>query len=152
MAQLSNDCFAFGGPLLSVDGVRALVAERLSGVTSTTIVPLLEADGRILAEPVLAPIDLPPFDNAAVDGYAGRFADLAREGETVWPMRGRVAAGANPARIRANGVAGGGDPAGIAANREVVRIFTGAPMTQGLDTVFMQEDVSIRDGQVFLPS
>ena len=67
-----------------------------------------------------------------------RFADLVRDAETVWPVRGRVTAGA--------------DPAGIAANREAVRIFTGAPMPQGLDTVFMQEDVSLRDGRVVLPS
>src|SRR4051794_34785124 len=138
MAQLSNDCFAFGGPLLTVDEVRALVGERLATVAGSTIVPLLEADGRILAEPVVAPIDLPPFDNAAVDGYAVRFADLASDTENVWPLRGRVVAGA--------------DPTGIEGSRAAVRIFTGAPMPRGLDTVFMQEDVSLRDGKVVLPS
>ncbi|MDQ4136182.1 MAG: molybdopterin molybdenumtransferase MoeA, partial [Pseudomonadota bacterium] len=93
MAQLSNDCFAFGGELLSLDAARALVAERLSPVAGTEVVPLVEADGRVLAEDVTAPIDLPPFDNSAVDGYAVRFADLMPEGDTVLPVAGRVAAG-----------------------------------------------------------
>ena len=60
MAQLSDDCFAFGGPLMSVDEVRALLAERVSAVAAAASVPLRDADGRVLAEPVRAPIDLPP--------------------------------------------------------------------------------------------
>src|SRR5690242_8255300 len=124
MAQLSNDCFAFGGPLMSVDEAHALIRERLVPVAGTRRIPVLEADGRFLAEPVRAPVDLPPFDNSAVDGYAVRFADLRPDG-TVLPVRGRLAAGAE---------AGGAEPGAHA-----VRIFTGAPMPPGFDTVFMQE-------------
>ena len=138
MAQLSNDCFAFGGPLLSVDAVQALIVERVAPVCEPLDVPLIEADGRVLARRILAPIDLPPFDNSAVDGYAVRFADLASNGETVLPVGGRVAAGT--------------DPLDLATGREAVRIFTGAPIPMGLDTVFMQEDVSLRAGQVALPT
>ena len=93
MAQLSNDCFAFGGPLLSVDDARALIADRLEPVTAVETVGLGAAEGRVLAEPVAAGIDLPPFDNSAVDGYAVRFEDLAPGGATVLPVSGRVAAG-----------------------------------------------------------
>src|SRR5918994_7591312 len=104
MAQLSDDCFAFGGPLMSVDEVRALLAERVSAVAAAASVPLRDADGRVLAEPVRAPIDLPPFDNAAVDGYAVRASSLAADAATTLPVTGRIAAGA----AGAGGKGGGG--------------------------------------------
>lgn len=136
MAQLSNDCFAFNGPLMSVEQARALILERVAPVAGTETVPLVEADGRVLAGDVLAPMALPPFDNSAVDGYAVRFDDLAPHGDTSLPVRGRVAAGSSLA----------GPPSGGA-----VRIFTGAPMPAGCDTVFMQEDVRRDGGMVHLP-
>ncbi len=137
MAQLSNDCFAFGGELMSVDDATALIAERIAVAAGVEDVPLIEADGRVLAEDVAAPIDLPPFDNSAVDGYAVRFADLAASRDSVLPVAGRLAAGA---------AAGSASPQGGA-----VRIFTGAPMPQGFDTVFMQEDVRATEASVALP-
>ena len=136
MAQLSNDCFAFGGPLLSVDEARALILERLSPVAGIETVALAGADGRILAAPVIAPLDLPPFDNSAVDGYAVRYDDLAAG--TVLPLAGRLAAGTSPS--------------GVALPRHAVRIFAGAPMPEEFDTVFMQEDVEAREGAVALPA
>ncbi|MFE1600275.1 molybdopterin molybdotransferase MoeA [Methylobacterium sp. ID0610] len=138
MAQLSDDCFAFGGPLLSVDQAAALIAERLPVVAGIESVPLGEADGRIAAADLRALLDLPPFDNSAVDGYAVRFADLAPAGETALPLRGRLAAG------RA--------ATGVAAAGAAVRIFTGAPMPADADTVFMQEDVRVEGGRVVLPA
>lgn len=139
MAQLSDDCFASGGRLLSVEEAVALVTERLAPVTPGEVVPLPEASGRVLAAPVVAPVSLPPFDNAAVDGYAVRFADLSPEGESVMSVAARVAAGTSPAIETGRGGA--------------VRIFTGAPMPDGFDTVFMQEDVTRPPGEarVVLP-
>jgi molybdopterin molybdotransferase len=136
MAQLSDDCFAFGGSLLTVDEAIALIRERVTPVSGTETVPLAAADGRVLACPILAPIPLPPFDNSAVDGYAVRFAELSQTGETVLPVTGR----------RAAGRAGEGT-----AVSGAVRIFTGAPMPEGFDTVFMQEDVTLESGGVRLP-
>jgi molybdopterin molybdotransferase len=138
MAQLSNDCFAFGGELMSVDDATALIARRLSPTAAAETVPLIEADGRVLAEDIVAPLDLPPFDNSAVDGYAVRFADLAADGETVLAVVGRIAAGAAL------------EPPVPA--RGAVRIFTGAPLPAGLDTVFMQEDVGAAGDAVVLPA
>src|ERR1700678_462233 len=92
MAQLSDDCFAFGGELLTVDAALRIIAtggNRVEGIEQTALRP---ADGRILAEDVIAAVDLPPFDNAAVDGYAVRLADL--DGSPVLPVDGRLAAGA----------------------------------------------------------
>jgi molybdopterin molybdotransferase len=92
----------------------------------------------VLAEPLIAPIDLPNFDNSAVDGYAVRFAALAACGETTMPIAARIAAG----HVSAS-----------APTDSAVRIFTGAPMPEGFDTVFMQEDCrELDDGRVVLPT
>lgn len=138
MAQLSDDCFAFGGPLLSVEDALARIAGHVAVAAEAETVALMDADGRVLAEAVTAPIALPPFANSAVDGYAVRHADLAADGDTVLPVRGRVAAGAAGAASL--------EPHGAR------RIFTGAPMPEGADTVFMQEDVRLDDrGHAVLP-
>jgi len=125
MAQLSDDCFAFGGPLLPVEEATRIIASNVRPAVGIETVALQAADARVLAEDVIAPIDLPPFANSAVDGYAVRAADLADA--TVLAVEGRVAAGeADMAKLRP----------GTAR-----RIFTGAPLPEGADTVFMQEDV-----------
>ena len=138
MAQLSDDCFAFGGPLMSVDDAVAIIAARVSAVKDTETVELKAADGRILAEDITAPLPLPPFTNSAVDGYAVRSADLSADAEQSFPVTGRIQAGASAGEAIASGHA--------------VRIFTGAPMPDGADTVFMQEDVRIdMAGRVVVP-
>ncbi|MCA0059448.1 MULTISPECIES: gephyrin-like molybdotransferase Glp [unclassified Mesorhizobium] len=138
MAQISDDCFAFGGQMRPIDETAALIASKLSAVEEVETVPLLLADGRVLAKEMVASLALPPFTNSAVDGYAVRGADLPQTVETAFAVAGRV-------------------QAGMAANEPVrpgqtVRIFTGAPMPDGADTVFMQEDVSIDgSGRILLP-
>jgi molybdopterin molybdotransferase len=139
MAQLSDDCFAFGGPMMSVDEAVGIIAARVSAVHDVETVSLAKADGRILARPILAPLPLPPFTNSAVDGYAVRSADLQDRGEQAFAVTGRVQAGASAPSPLEPGHA--------------VRIFTGAPMPDGADTVFMQEDVRIDgEGRVVLPA
>lgn len=138
MAQLSDDCFAFGGPMMSVDEAVSMIASRVEAVTDTEWVDLTEADGRILSADIRAPLALPPFTNSAVDGYAVRSADLPQDNEQSFPVSGRIQAGSP---------ASGGIRAG-----EAIRIFTGAPMPAGADTVFMQEDVHLdAAGNVVLP-
>ena len=139
VVQLSGDSFAGSEALLTLDTAVRLLFERVPAVIAVESVPLGEAQGRILAEPLIAALDLPGFDNAAVDGYAVRFADLAHDAETVLPIAGRVAAGHVPADTPARKMA--------------TRIFTGAPLPHGVDTVFMQEDCKL-DGQggVILPT
>jgi molybdopterin molybdotransferase len=129
MAQLSRDSFAFGGQLMRVAEAIALIEARLSPLDGMERLPLLDCDGRVLAEPLLAPVPLPPFDNSAVDGYAVRFNDLTLNAATTLPLGGRLAAGESAGLAYPDGVA--------------VRIFTGAPMPEGFDTVFMQEDVTL---------
>ena len=136
MAQLSEDCFAFGGQLLGVDAALALIQQRVQPVVSEEMAPLAEACGRVLAHDLVAAIDVPPHANSAVDGYAVAHADLLPDQDTVLPVTGRAAAG---------------HPLGHAARPgEAIRIFTGAPMPDGVDTVMMQEDCVVEEGRVRL--
>ncbi len=137
MAQLSDDCFAFSGPLMPVDEVERLIAERVAPVDEVEEVGLSAALGRVLLADVAAPLDLPPFANSAVDGYAVHHAGLKPQGETRLRIADRVTAG------RAAG-------APLAAG-QAIRIFTGAPMPDGADTVFMQEDTQVEDDCVVVP-
>ena len=137
MAQLTDDCFAFSGPLLRLDDMERLISERISPVAETERVPLHGVRGRVVARDVEAPVNLPPFDNSAVDGYAVRHADLQPDSETTLSVLGRLTAGARTRLPLMPGTA--------------VRIFTGAAMPEGADTVFMQEDVSVKGEQVTVP-
>ncbi|MEI6202346.1 MAG: molybdopterin molybdotransferase MoeA, partial [Enhydrobacter sp.] len=138
MAQLSADCFAFGGPMLSVDEAVARLPTVLPVVEGSETVGLAAADGRVLAQDIVAPLPLPPFTNSAVDGYALRGEDLPVDKEKSFSVIDVVQAGAS---------------ADVAATAgKAIRIFTGAPMPAGADTVFMQEDVQVApDGTVILP-
>jgi molybdopterin molybdotransferase len=137
MVQLTDDCFAFSGPLMPLAEMEKLIAERVAPVAETERVLLRDARGRITAADVRAPIDLPPFDNSAVDGYAVRHVDLAADADTPLTIAGRLTAGKR---------------ADIAMKvREAIRIFTGAAMPQGADTVFMQEDVRVEGDRVIVP-
>jgi molybdopterin molybdotransferase len=138
MAQLSDDCFAFGGPMMSVDEAVGLIAARVTRLEEFETVALGDADGRVLAHDIAAPLPLPPFTNSAVDGYAVASRDLPKGDEEAFPVLGRVQAGAS-----ANDAI---------KPQHAMRIFTGAPMPAGADTVFMQEDVRVENDRVVLPS
>ena len=137
MAQLTDDCFAFAGPLLPIADMERLIIERVTPVAEVEEVPLGEALGRVVAAEMAVTEDLPPFDNSAVDGFAVRHADLAAAGDTRLIIAERVMAGHAAAHPL--------------APREAIRIFTGAPMPVGADTVFMQEDCRVEGNAVIVP-
>ena len=137
MAQLKDDCFAFGGELMPLDDALDILAKRTHPVMATEPRALPDAIGRIVAEDILAPRDGPPHDNSAVDGYAVFFNDLVPDRETCLPIGGRVAAGHPLERAPERG--------------EAVRIFTGAPMPDGMNTVFMEEDCTPAGKDIILP-
>lgn len=138
MAQLTDDCFAFSGPLMPIEEMERLISERIAPVGEIERVPLRGARGRVTVADIIAPVDLPPFDNSAVDGYAVRYADLDASGDTTLTITGRLTAGAEARLALGRG--------------EAVRIFTGAVMPEGADTVFMQEDVSVDGNHVTVPA
>jgi len=99
-------------------------------------IALAEADGRFLAQDILAPIDLPPFDNSAMDGYAVHAADVASAKLN------------SPVRLRLVGrVAAGEKFLGEVRSGTCVRLFTGSTLPNGADAVVMQEDTRV-DGAV----
>ena len=120
MAQLKDDCFAFGGELMPVTDALALLRERITIVVDPETVELRSALGRILSADIIADRSVPPHDNSAVDGYAVLFEDMKADGDTRMPVTGRVAAGHPLDRPVRRG--------------EAVRIFTGAPMPDGMET------------------
>jgi len=128
------------GPDISVAEASARLRRDARPVCGPEPVPLglAEAEGRILATDVTTPRALPPADCAAVDGYAFAHGDLALKGSTRMPVTGRAAAG----RILLGQAVSGG----------AVRIFTGAVLPPGTDTVVMQEDATAEDDHVLVPS
>ena len=122
--------------LMSVAEALARLESKLGVAVAAETLPLPQALFRILAEDVVAPLNVPPHDNSAVDGWAFRHADLPTDGHL--PVVGRVAAG-HPF-------------AGELPQGGAVRIFTGAPMPTGADTVAMQEDCREDEGGVVVPT
>ncbi|KGT89535.1 molybdopterin biosynthesis protein MoeA [Erwinia typographi] len=115
---------AFTAGLISLDDALALMLAAITPVTETETLPITSAAGRITACAVTSPLDVPPFANSAMDGYALKMADLAAQ-----PLKvvGKAFAGA-PFK--------GEWPAG-----SCVRIMTGAPIPPGTEAVVMQEQV-----------
>ncbi len=124
MTQLSKT--GTGPGLMKIDHALDLLADFCQPVTPIEKIPLSEGLGRILGRDIIADRDVPPTPNSAVDGYAVRFSDLSSETETILPVSGRAAAGHPLNR-----------PSDVG---QAVRIFTGAVMPVGCDTVVMQED------------
>ena len=131
MAQLRDDCFAFGGRLVPLKEALSEAAlqfrrENLQGDS----VALYDALNRLAAHKVESPLAVPPHPNSAVDGYAVRFADLNLNEATALPTEGYAAAGDSPQPLSAG---------------HARRILTGAVLPPGADTVFMDEDVVFPD-------
>ncbi|ALN19822.1 molybdopterin molybdotransferase MoeA [Ectopseudomonas mendocina] len=104
---------------------RLLALAAAAPIEQTEQVALADADGRVLAEPLIAALDLPPWANSAMDGYALRLADWS---DQPLPVSQRIQAGTAPAPLQPGTCA---------------RIFTGAPLPEGADTVEMQENVEV---------
>jgi molybdopterin molybdotransferase len=133
----NNDCCEAPQrrPLLAMEEALKLLLAQARPIADIERVPTMAGLERVLAEPVVSAIDVPGWDNSAMDGYAVRVTDLATSNGRL-----RVAQ-----RIPA-GVAGQPLEPGTAA-----RIFTGAPMPQNADAVVVQEVCETEGGQVRVP-
>ncbi len=110
------------------DALQALLARATPALAQETV-STFEADGRVLAQDLCSPLDVPGHDNSSMDGYAVRTADLAQA--TALPVSQRIPAGSSPQPLAACTAA---------------RIFTGAPVPAGADAIAMQEDCTPLDG------
>ncbi len=119
----------------SFENARALILDRIRTLPVEDV-PLLDALGRALAEPVMATRDLPLFDNSAMDGFAVRTADCS--GKQSLRISGYIPAGGRADSLLEPGCA--------------IRIMTGAPVPQGADAVVPVEDTREESGQVWVDS
>jgi len=114
---------------------QAAMRARIVCGTALDVIALAEAAGRFVARPLAAHVDNPAFDNSAMDGYALRHADLAPAGFRL-PLAGESSCGDAPT---------------VLAPGTAMRIFTGAPVPEGADTVVMQEEVTVADARAQFP-
>jgi molybdopterin molybdotransferase len=119
--------------MLTVEEALEAILARVSTL-GTERVDVVGAWGRVLAEPVVSRREIPPWPNSSMDGYAVRAEDTASGAALA--VVGRVEAGGLPSRAIGRG--------------EAMRIFTGAPLPEGADTVVPQEDVDARDDRIAL--
>ncbi|WP_288429469.1 molybdopterin molybdotransferase MoeA [uncultured Pantoea sp.] len=125
---------SFTAGLISLEDAQQKMLASLTPITDSLELSLPEAAGRITACAVTSPIDVPPFNNSAMDGYAVRLADI--ESNQPLPVAGKTFAGAPFS---------GEWPAG-----SVIRIMTGAPVPAGCDAVVMQEETRLQDEKVII--
>ncbi|MCK5727313.1 MAG: molybdopterin molybdotransferase MoeA [Thiotrichaceae bacterium] len=114
--------------LLSTEQALQQLLDYARPVTTVETLPLLEAEGRVLAQPIISTINVPPLDNSAMDGYAMNSDDLIKANGKPLVISHRICAGDSVSTL----------PAG-----QVVRIFTGAPIPKGANTVIMQEHCEV---------
>jgi len=119
----------FNAGLMALDDALGQMLVRITPLTDTETLPLQQAFGRVLARDVTSPMDVPGFDNSAMDGYAVRLGDV-KDG-AVLPVAGKAFAG-QPFQ--------GEWPQGTC-----IRIMTGAPIPAGADAVVMQEQAEVSD-------
>jgi molybdopterin molybdotransferase len=124
---------------MPVDKAREFISRFLSPIGDTERVPIRSALGRVIADYVLSPIDVPGHDNSAMDGWAYRHSDLVQGGPITAMKRVSTSYAGKPYL-------------GNVGTRECVRIFTGAVMPDGCDTVAMQERVSEGEDGVRIPN
>jgi molybdopterin molybdotransferase len=123
-------------PSLSVDQARRILLETVAPVEGWEMVPIRSTLGRVIQRDVMAPFDVPAHDNSAMDGFAVRAADLARE-ENRLEVLGAAYAGRG-----FTGLVGPG---------QAVRVMTGAVLPLGSDTVVMQEAARMEGDTLVLP-
>ena len=117
--------------LRALDEALPLLLAQVQSRLGAQNISTFEADGRVLAQDVVAALQVPPQDNSSMDGYAVRALDCA-QADAVLRVTQRIPAGTHGTQLHAG---------------EAARIFTGAPIPPGADAVVMQEDCDALDGE-----
>ncbi|MDH5570418.1 MAG: molybdopterin molybdotransferase MoeA [Gammaproteobacteria bacterium] len=125
-------------PMMSLPQALEKILNSIKPIEATESRKIMDAFGRVLAEPVKSPINVPPYRNSAMDGYAVCGSDLPASGEVP---------------LKLIGTSWAGTPfAGEVHAGECVRIMTGAKVPEGADTVIMQEDVRAKENEITIGS
>lgn len=124
------------GQLMPVDEAIEQLLAQAPPAPPTEVIPLGQAAGRVIAEELFSPLDLPYWDNSAMDGYALRAADVPEQGGYL-VLAGRIAAGHSSDELLQAG--------------QTVRIFTGAPLPPGADSVVPQERCRVYGQRIWCP-
>jgi molybdenum cofactor synthesis domain-containing protein len=122
------------GKTISIEEARAIIERAIQPIDRTEVLPLLQANGRVLAQEIVSTADVPPFSRAAMDGYAVRSEDTIGASRTT-PRTLRRIETIYTGQIPKNRVETG----------ECAEIATGAPMPDGADAVVMVEETDIDD-------
>lgn len=132
MTATKDACFE--PDMLSVEQAQSFLLEAARPLAEVENVQITESLGRVLAAAQVSPIDVPGYDNSAMDGYAVRSEDVAPSGVTKLSISQRIVAGTEGSLLN---------------QRQAARIFTGAPMPSGADAVIMQERCRVEGGLLF---
>ncbi len=117
--------------MLSLEQAREAILAKIIPASETTAIPLDQALNHYVGTTLTAQVDNPAFDNSAMDGYAINCKDLDEANGYQLSLIGEAACGSAPAQLAPN---------------STMRIFTGAPLPQGADSVVMQENIEVSDG------
>ncbi|PPD31703.1 MAG: molybdopterin molybdenumtransferase MoeA [Methylomonas sp.] len=135
---MTEICYPKTAKLLSVSQAQQNIRDVINSITDIEVIPIADGLGRILAETVLSPIDIPPQRNAAMDGYAFSSADITLN---------------QPFCLKEIGTSWAGRPfMGSAEKNQCVRIFTGAVVPEFADSVIAQEQVERQANDITLPA
>jgi len=131
----NNTCCDQQPGMLSVEQAIGQLLSRATSISETERVGLPSAAGRVLAKDLASPIDVPGFDNSAMDGYALHSSDIETARDAGLPVTQRITAGSVGERLQPGSAA---------------RIFTGAPLPEGANTVVMQELCRVAGGRLWI--
>ncbi|WP_293266597.1 gephyrin-like molybdotransferase Glp [Neptunomonas sp.] len=121
--------------LMAIDDALSIILSAAPQAVEQEVVYLEHAVGRVLAESPIAAVDVPPADNSSMDGYAVHSSALSMSSKVAFSVSQRIPAGKAPEPLLSGSVA---------------RIFTGAEIPEGADTVVIQENVELVDGKVIM--
>jgi molybdopterin molybdotransferase len=132
------------GKIIALDEARAILDGAIRPIDCTEVLPLQQANGRVLAQDIFSTADVPPFSRAGMDGYAVRAEDTSGASRATPRLLRRIET-----------IYTGQVPQRLVGNGECAEIATGAPMPEGADAVVMVEETDIDDGglvSVFAPA
>ena len=137
MTQLKPDNEAFGGKLYTLLRAKKTIMSSLNTNLKVINIKSFHSLNKIIAKPIIAPINVPPHSNSAVDGYAIKFKDLNMNRENKFILVGKSKAG-KPYK-------------NLLKKNETIRVLTGAIIPKNADTVIMEEDCIVIKNEIIFP-